>query len=220
MQSNSELLSHLSRIPGVEAAGDARLSEYTRFGLGGPADLFVDARSETAFADAASTIRAAGVPLLVIGGGTNLVVGRRRLSRRHSALYGRRHRAAGKLVSAASGAVLQDLVDSTIDAGLAGISTMTGVPGWVGGAVYGNAGAYGNSVHTVVESVRFWDGAEIRTFSNAECRFGYRESLFKRHKDWIIFSATFRLSPGGRRRAASQGGRDPVDPQRQVSARR
>ena len=73
---------------------------------------------------------------------------------------------------------------------------MTGVPGWVGGAVYGNAGAYGNSLHTVIESVRFWDGRVIRTFSNAECCFGYRESRFKRHKDWVIFSTTFRLTPG------------------------
>ena len=196
MPSNSELLSSLNRIPEVEAAGDARLSEHTRFGLGGPADLFVDARSETAFADAASTIRAAGVPLLVIGGGTNLVAADEGYRGAVLRFMGAAIERQGNCVSAASGAVLQDLVEVTIDAGLAGISTMTGVPGWVGGAVYGNAGAYGNSVHSVVTETRFWDGGEIRTFSNAECQFGYRESIFKRHKGWILFSATFRLWPG------------------------
>jgi UDP-N-acetylmuramate dehydrogenase len=102
----------------------------------------------------------------------------------------------GHRVTCESGAVLQALVDFTIEQGLAGISTMTGVPGWVGGAVYGNAGAYGNSIHAVVEAVRFWDGASIRTFSNEECRFGYRESRFKQHKDWTIFSTEFAFTVG------------------------
>ena len=57
------------------------------------------------------------------------------------------------------GAGLQSLVDYTIDNGLSGIHTMTGIPGWVGGAVYGNAGAYGRSTHQSIHSVRFFDGS-------------------------------------------------------------
>jgi UDP-N-acetylmuramate dehydrogenase len=94
--------------------------------------------------------------------------------------------------------VLQELVDATIDASLHGIETMTGIPGWVGGAIYGNAGAYGQSIHERVESVRVFDGRGIREVSNAECEFRYRESIFKRHKDWIILSVTLRLDPGDR----------------------
>ena len=66
---------------------------------------------------------------------------------------------------------------------------MTGIPGWVGGAVYGNAGAYGHSIHEFVECVRFFDGCGFREIGNAACEFGYRESVFKRHKDWIILAA-------------------------------
>ena len=59
--------------------------------------------------------------------------------------------------------------NSTIAAGLEGLHTMTGIPGWVGGAVYGNAGAYGHSIHEFVESVRLFDGSSVRDIDNAGC---------------------------------------------------
>lgn len=66
---------------------------------------------------------------------------------------------------------------------------MTGIPGSVGGAVYGNAGAYGHSIMERITAVTFFDGREIRVIPNAECGFEYRTSIFKSHKDWIIFTA-------------------------------
>ena len=101
----------------------------------------------------------------------------------------------GPTVHVEAGAVLQDLVDASIEHGLKGLETMTGIPGWVGGAVYGNAGAYGHSINERVTCVRFFDGAAIREMGNAECEFRYRESAFKRHKDWVILSAGLRLEP-------------------------
>jgi UDP-N-acetylmuramate dehydrogenase len=89
--------------------------------------------------------------------------------------------------------MLQDLVDYTIDQGLAGIHTMTGIPGWVGGAIYGNAGAYGRSMHQNVRSVRFADGETVREADNAGCRFRYRHSAFKDNKNWIVLSMTIDL---------------------------
>jgi UDP-N-acetylmuramate dehydrogenase len=103
---------------------------------------------------------------------------------------------AGQVVRVAAGAMLQDLVDSTIAAGREGLHTMTGIPGWLGGAIYGNAGAYGHSIHEFVESVRFFDGAAIREIGNAACEFRYRESVFKRHKDRVVLETTLRLPPG------------------------
>jgi UDP-N-acetylmuramate dehydrogenase len=99
----------------------------------------------------------------------------------------------GAVVRVDAGAALQDLVDASIVRGLRGLETMTGIPGWVGGAVYGNAGAYGHSIQERVESVRLFDGREFRDIGNTECEFSYRESAFKRHKEWIIVSATLRL---------------------------
>jgi UDP-N-acetylmuramate dehydrogenase len=99
-------------------------------------------------------------------------------------------------VHAESGAVLQTLVDFTVDKGLKGLETMTGIPGSVGAAVYGNAGAYGHSLMERVSRVRFFDGAVIREFDNAQCEFHYRESIFKRHKEWIIFSTELAMERG------------------------
>lgn len=175
---------------------DVPLSGYTRFGIGGPADVLIDAATEDDFRATIGDARKSGRPFVVIGGGTNLVVsdeGFRGTVIRYTA---NRIGAEGNLVSAEAGAVLQDLVDFTIDHSLAGIHTMTGIPGWVGGAVYGNAGAYGRSIHQSVKSVRFFDGATVREFNNAQCQFHYRDSIFKHCKEWIIFSTTLELTPG------------------------
>src|SRR5581483_7365080 len=92
-----------------------------------------------------------------------------------------------------AGASLQDLVDFSIAHGLKGLETLSGIPGSVGAAVYGNAGAYGHSISERVVGVTFYDGHAIRRFGNAECEFHYRESIFKRQKDWIVFSTELRL---------------------------
>jgi UDP-N-acetylmuramate dehydrogenase len=171
------------------------LSGYTRFGIGGPADVLIDAESEDEFRSVIDETRKSGRPFLIIGGGTNLVVsdqGFRGVVIRFTA---DRISLDGNLITADAGAVLQDLVDFSIDHNLAGIHTMTGIPGWVGGAVYGNAGAYGRSIHQSVKSARFFDGQSIREFDNARCQFHYRDSIFKHRKEWIVFTASLELTP-------------------------
>jgi UDP-N-acetylmuramate dehydrogenase len=100
---------------------------------------------------------------------------------------------AGTEIRVESGAVLQDLVDLSIDRGLRGLETMTGIPGWVGGAVYGNAGAFGHSIEERIDWVRFYDGSAFREIGRGDCGFRYRESIFKQHKDWIITSLALKL---------------------------
>ena len=112
--------------------------------------------------------------------------------------------AAGPRITADAGAVLQDLVDFANHHGLKGLETLAGIPGWVGAAVYGNAGAYGHSISERVAAVRFFDGAAVRVFDNPQCEFRYRESIFKRHKDWIIFQVELTLDAGRRRRTAKR----------------
>ena len=130
---------------------------------------------------------------MTIGGGTNLIVS-------DAGFRGivLRYRAAGLVaahgrVVAQAGAVLQDLVDFTIDHRLKGLETLAGIPGSVGAAVYGNAGAYGHSISERVVRVQFFDGAGVQVIGNEECEFRYRESIFKRHKEWIIFSTELLL---------------------------
>ena len=193
MESYQETERRLSQIPDLSIFRDRLLSRYTRFGIGGPADLYLETANEASFIEALRTARESGRDYVVIGGGTNLIVsdaGLRGIVLRFTANTIRNMETT---VEAYAGAELQAVVDYTVERGLKGLETMTGIPGSLGAAVYGNAGAYGHSIMERVAQVRFFDGNAIRVFGNAECEFHYRESIFKRHKDWIIFSTELRM---------------------------
>lgn len=190
-----ETLERLARIPNLTFSVDVPLSRYTRFAIGGPAGLLADCAAEQSFLHALRAVQAAGLAYTVIGGGTNLIVSDAGFPGVVLRFTAGGIRSDGNTVRAEGGAELQALVDYCIAHGLRGLETMTGIPGWVGGAVYGNAGAYGHSINERVREVRFFDGSSIRTFHNAECEFRYRESIFKRHKDWIVFSTGLRMDP-------------------------
>jgi len=196
MPTTEEARARLAAIPGLTVTTCTPLSGYTRFGIGGPADIYAETGSVEAFAAAMAAARASGVPTVVIGGGTNLIVsdrGFRGIVLRYRA---DRLAAEGRLVRAEAGAVLQDLVDFTIERGLQGLETLAGIPGSVGAALYGNAGAYGHSISERVACVRFFDGEAVRAVGNRECEFRYRESVFKRQKEWIVLSAELAMEAG------------------------
>jgi UDP-N-acetylmuramate dehydrogenase len=191
-----ETFQQLSALPETTVLRDALLSNYTRFGIGGPADLFAETRDPARFIDAWRIARQSGLDTVVIGGGTNLIVSDAGFRGVVLKLSNDRIHSNGLTVHFESGASLQSLVDFTVDAGLKGLETMIGIPGSAGAAVYGNAGAYGHSVAERISRVRFFDGSGIREFDNAQCEFHYRESAFKRHKEWIIFCAELAMGRG------------------------
>ena len=211
------MLFRLLAIPNLHVFVNASLARHTRFEIGGPARTLLDADDETALIEAWRAIDESGWPRVVIGGGTNLIVADAgfpgavlRYTANAIEIDGSRVR-----VDARRGAA--ELVDATIDRGLRGLETMTGIPGWVGGAIYGNAGAYGHSIQERVESVRFFDGTAVREIGDAECEFRYRESVFKRHKNWIVLSATLRLERGGSIRSSRACHQHPQDSRREIS---
>ncbi len=188
-----ETFEQLSRLPEISVRRDVPLSVYTRFGIGGPADIFVEASSADVFVQALRIARTSGLDTVVIGGGTNLIVSDEGFRGVVLKLSNCALARDGRAVHAESGATLQALVDFTVGFGLRGLETMTGIPGSVGAAVYGNAGAYGHSIAERISGVRFFDGEAIREIDNAACEFHYRESVFKQHKEWIIFSAELNM---------------------------
>jgi UDP-N-acetylmuramate dehydrogenase len=195
MSTPEEAQARLAEIPNLTVSSGTLLSRYTRFGIGGPADLYAETGSVEAFIAALSAARESGIDTVVIGGGTNLIVsdrGFRGIVLRYRA---DRLMVANGRIYAEAGAVLQDLVDFAIGHGMRGLETLAGIPGSVGAAVYGNAGAYGHSISERVLNVRFYDGSAARVFRNEECEFHYRESVFKRRKEWIIFSTELCLEP-------------------------
>jgi len=199
MNLNSEvsgIFDRIGRLNGITLLRDVPLSQYTRFGIGGPADFYIETADPVSFAKALAMVRASGIESVVIGGGTNLIVSDEGFRGVCLKLISDRIRADGLRVEVECGAELQALVDFTVERGLAGLQTMTGIPGSVGAAVYGNAGAYGHSIQERVRVVRFLDGETVREFNNAECEFRYRESIFKSNKQWVILSATLEMEAG------------------------
>ena len=195
-ETHPELARSLGAVEGLRLDERVPLSRHTRFAIGGPADLFGLASTPRALAEASRAARAAQVPCYLLGDGSNVVAaddGFRGLVLRYTAAdlsY------VDGAVEAAAGGSLQALVDLTVDHGLAGMHTLERIPGSVGGAVYGNAGAYGHQIDEFVQSVDFLDGHEVRSFGPAECEFEYRESIFKRRKDWLILGVRLVLPPG------------------------
>lgn len=193
-----ETLRQLSAVPHTTVLRDTPLAAYTRFGIGGLADIYVETGSPESFVAALKIARSSHLPMVVIGGGTNLIVSDSGFRGVVLRLANQRIDADGTVVHAEGGAVLQDLVNYTVERGLKGLETMTGIPGSVGAAIYGNAGAYGHSIAERIDSVQFFDGESVRAFDRAACEFHYRDSIFKRHKEWIVFSAVLAMDAGDR----------------------
>jgi UDP-N-acetylmuramate dehydrogenase len=207
MERFPETLAHLSAIPNLIVTRDAPLSRYTRFGIGGPATILVEGRSEEALVAALQLVEEFSVAHVVIGAGTNLVVSDDGFDGVVIRFTGRHITANGTVVRAEAGAELQELIDFAISRELGGLETMTRIPGSVGAALYGNAGAYGHSISEFVVGVRYFDGTEIRELDNPACEFAYRESVFKRNKHWLVISVDVELipaDPGPLRRSARE----------------
>ncbi len=167
--------------------------------LGGPARQFAVVKSEKELLLALNFARQSKMPWYVIGEGSNLIVADRGypgfVIRNHIEKFVRR----GHSVTVGAGNNLLDFVRKLNSLGLRGIERMAGIPGTVGGAIYGSAGAYGNEIKDVLVKVRLFDGKQFRNFNKSQCRFGYRESIFKKHKDWVVTEATLRLGTGSKK---------------------
>jgi UDP-N-acetylmuramate dehydrogenase len=167
------------------------LADYTTLGIGGPAGDFVSAETERALIDAVRSADAAGTPVLVIGGGSNLVIADAGFPGTviHVNTRGLRRAEAGAGpdgasavdVTVAAGEDWDGVVAATVADGLAGLEPLSGIPGRAGATPIQNVGAYGREVAEVITQVRVYDRQDdqIRVIPNEGCCFSYRSSLFK-----------------------------------------
>jgi UDP-N-acetylmuramate dehydrogenase len=186
----------LAAIPNLKVLFKTPLSGHTRFHIGGPAAVLCDAPDTGAFNQALRTVKTLSLPPIIIGGGTNLIVSDTGVEAVILRYTGSDVARKGMVLRIEAGAILQDVVDQSIGLGFKGLETMTGIPGYLGGAIYGNAGAYGHSIEELIESVHITDGERVTTIRKRECQFRYRESVFKTRKDWVILSADLRFQQG------------------------
>ncbi|GGP91815.1 UDP-N-acetylmuramate dehydrogenase [Streptomyces roseolilacinus] len=184
----------------MQVTHDAPLAPLTTFRLGGPARRLITARTDDEVVTAVREADRTGTPLLVIGGGSNLVIGDKgfdgtalRIATRGLALDGTR-------LELAAGEVWSDAVTRTVEAGLAGIECLAGIPGSAGATPIQNVGAYGQEVATTLTEVVAYDrrAEEVVTLSGADCAFSYRHSRFKADPDrFVVLRVRFALEDAG-----------------------
>jgi UDP-N-acetylmuramate dehydrogenase len=162
------------------------LAGYTTLGLGGPAETFVTAATDAELIDAVRFADEAAEPVLLIGGGSNLVISDAGFPGTviHVNTRGLRFAADGDGavdVTAAAGDDWDEVVAATVAEGLAGLEPLSGIPGRAGATPIQNVGAYGREVAEVITQVRVYDRREhqVRVVQNEWCSFSYRSSLFK-----------------------------------------
>lgn len=178
---------------------DEPMSRHTTFRVGGPADYYVEAESETELADVLALCRQQSVPSYIVGNGSNLLVGDRGYRGvivalgRHFAEV--RSEADGG-IRAGGGALLTVVARTALKEALAGMEFASGIPGTVGGAVVMNAGAYGSELADVLGTVRILDPEKgVREAEAAELALGYRTSNIPA-RDQVVLGARFCLKPG------------------------
>lgn len=171
------------------------LAPYTSYKIGGPAAFFVVVSSSKELKDAIEAARERGVEPLFLSGGTNLLVPDEGLHRFVIKLELEGMEFRGSTVKVFGGTSMQEVVDAAVEHSLGGLEWAGGLPGSVGGAIRGNAGAFGGEIKDVVSSVETIDiEGSAHTYSNRESQFAYRESRFK-HSGEAIVSAILSLKP-------------------------
>ena len=184
---------------------DVSIAPLTTLELGGTADFLVEAERIADAIDAVRWARSRGLPLLILAGGSNLVVaddGWRGLVIRvaNHGIEMERDRDE-VLVTASAGESWDAFVEAMVAEGLAGLECLGGIPGTVGATPIQNVGAYGQEVATTIELVRALDleTLEILSFRAAQCGFGYRRSIFRENRGrYLVVSVTYRLAAGAR----------------------
>ncbi len=190
------LLKKLSRH--VSIISKAKLSNYTTFQLGGYCPFLIDCPDEESLVQTITLLGAQSVEFLVIGQGSNLLVadsGLQQVVVRYCAENAADVTFEGNLVRVSGHTLVDDLARLTIEKGLGDLSYCSGIPGTVGGAIAGNAGAFGQQMGDAIESVQLLDvDGRRHEVSGAELGFEYRSSILKQ-TGGVILSALLRLQP-------------------------
>lgn len=195
------------------------LAPFTTLKIGGPARLFCQAANEADVAEAMAFANREGLAVFVLGGGSNILVsdhgfdglvlniGIKGVSesdafgRLNAPIDERGKTAEAVTLTVGAGEDWDEFVARCVDAGLAGVECMSGIPGLVGGTPVQNVGAYGQEVSETIRSVRCFDRAsgDVVDLHNSDCGFAYRTSIFNttERDRYIVLSVTFGLTPGG-----------------------
>lgn len=173
------------------------LSDFTTFHLGGPARFFVEVKDKNKLEEALQFAREKKIKWFILGGGSNLLVSDQGFDGLVIQINNRESEIQGTEIVVSAGLFLSEVVFLARKNNLSGLEWATGIPGSVGGAIFGNAGAYGSTIKDSITKVEILDLTQEKflwkEYSVGDCHFKYRTSIFKQKKECVIFSAVFSL---------------------------
>jgi UDP-N-acetylmuramate dehydrogenase len=173
---------------------DEPMSKHTNMRIGGPAALYLNASDPDELKDAIEIANKENIPWFVFGGGSNMLVSDDGFDGLMIQIGFRDVKVREKTIIADAGAITGAVARQSVDAGHEGMEWAASLPGTIGGAIYGNSGCWGGEMKDLVvtvDAIRLKDMKRM-VYPNAECKFGYRDSLFK-HEPHIILRATLGL---------------------------
>ncbi|QNP64729.1 UDP-N-acetylmuramate dehydrogenase [Streptomyces genisteinicus] len=184
----------------MQVLHDAPLAPLTTFRLGGPATRLIEATTDDEVVSAVREADDSGTPLLIVGGGSNLVIGDKGFDGTALRIATRGFSLDGTRLELAAGETWTDAVARTVEAGLAGVECLAGIPGSAGATPIQNVGAYGQEVSQTITEVVAYDRTAGRTvtLTAQECAFSYRHSRFKEHPErYVVLRVRFALEDAG-----------------------
>ena len=184
------------------------LAPLTTFKIGGPAKFFCKINQKEELREAFDFAQKNNLELFILGGGSNILISDNGFGGLVIRLQNSAYEFSNNRVFCDAGVNLSKIVSQAFKNNLSGMEWAVGIPGTVGGAIRGNAGAYGGSMADVLESVdvieikkeqkKFPENFSLKKYFLSDCKFGYRDSIFKKNRNLIIWSCVFELQTGGK----------------------
>ncbi len=177
------------------------LKRFSSYKIGGPARYFCEVKIEDDLREAVKFAKEKNIPLFfLMGGGSNLIISDEGINGLVIKLQATSYKLQATKVEAGAGMLMADLVKKTTEGGLAGLEWAGGLPGTLGGAIFGNAGCFGYEIKDIVVSVRAAGitnyEVRIKNYELSECEFSYRSSKFKKEGDFVILQALLQFKKG------------------------
>ena len=182
----------------IDIKENVSLAPFTSFRIGGGANFYVEVATVEELKEALAFAKENGIDFYVLGGGTNLLVSDNGFDGVIIRMKMNGITVDGETLEAQAGAPLIKAINTAAQEGLSGIEKLAGIPGTVGGAVRGNAGAFGSEIKACVKTVTAFDVEKMELISveSEQCNFAYRTSIFKENKKLIVVSVTLGLQKG------------------------
>lgn len=174
------------------------LAKFTTFKIGGPAKFFVEVKNEEELLEAVNYAKKSKLEIFILGGGSNILISDEGFQGLVIKLQFENFKIENEKIECGASVMLSKIVNESVKNELSGLEWAVGIPGTVGGAIRGNAGAYGSEIGNNIESINAINIERFRvgSYKKDNCNFSYRNSIFKKDKNLVIISCVMNLQKG------------------------